>query len=356
MREFARLVITWQKESGRHNLPWQKTRDPYARWVSEIMLQQTQVSVVIPYYERFLQDYPDVHALARATEEDVLSHWAGLGYYSRARNMLACAKKVSETGGIFPKSVEELCRLPGIGRSTAGAILSSCWDIPAPIMDGNARRVFCRHFGILRDGSDSDLSRRLWALAEQELPQSDCSVYTQGIMDLGAEVCTRTKPMCEKCPLVKHCAAAIAGAPELFPGAKGASKKKEERTVRFLLLRSNDRIWLSLRTGAGVWRGLWSFPQYLECEQAFGEMLALGLAEEVSPWGRLRHEFTHYSLIMEIGKAVCLAENPSKWIPGRWYSREDLEQGALPAPVKRICLQELLQNQGDQPCLLSSSL
>ena len=346
MREFARLVISWQLESGRHGLPWQQTRDPYARWVAEIMLQQTRVSSVIPFYERFLQDYPDIHALARASDEDVLSHWAGLGYYSRARNLHACARAVSKSGGVFPNNAEDLCRLPGIGRSTAGAILSGCWDIPAPIMDGNARRVFCRYFGIRREGSETELEKRLWQKAEEELPASQCAVYAQGLMDLGSEVCMRTRPKCEKCPLARNCEGLRAGSPDSFPGKKPSSRKKKEQTVRFLLIRNTTGVWLSRRDGAEVWRGLWCLPRLSECERAFEDMLSSGVLEGGEAWGMMRHEFTHYTLHMDVRKATALASDLSKWIPGKWFSSAQLALGAVPTPVKRIGLQELGEELG----------
>ena len=180
----AEQLIKWQKQHGRHDLPWQKTRDPYRRWISEIMLQQTQVTTVIPYYLRFIEAFPDVRTLAAASKDDVLRHWAGLGYYARGRNLLACAKAVMASGGEFPKNREALEALPGIGRSTAAAILSSCWDMPEAILDGNAKRVFARYFGVKRGESETLYQKRLWEIAEETVPQKECGIYTQALMDL----------------------------------------------------------------------------------------------------------------------------------------------------------------------------
>lgn len=218
------------------------------------MLQQTQVTTVIPYYLRFIEAFPDVRTLAAASEDDVLRHWAGLGYYARGRNLLACAKAVMASGGEFPKNREALEALPGIGRSTAAAILSSCWDMPEAILDGNAKRVFARYFGVKRGESETLYQKRLWEIAEETVPQKECGIYTQALMDLGSMVCRRSRPDCGSCPLRDGCKGFASGDPSAFPGVK----KRAEKPVRsssFLVIRSESRLWVVRREMKGCGRG-----------------------------------------------------------------------------------------------------
>ncbi|EWM51298.1 A/G-specific adenine glycosylase [Bordetella holmesii 70147] len=224
--EFAALIADWQARHGRHRLPWQNTRDPYRIWLSEIMLQQTQVATVIPYFERFLGRFPDVAALAAASQEDVMPYWAGLGYYARARNLHRCAQDiVARWAGRFPPDAQTIATLPGIGRSTAAAIAAFAYGERSPIMDGNVKRVFTRHFGIEGDPSKRELEQRLWRLAEDlvsAVPGLDMTAYTQGLMDLGATLCTRGKPACDRCPVAASCIARRDGRQQELPTPRHA--------------------------------------------------------------------------------------------------------------------------------------
>ncbi|WP_080380031.1 A/G-specific adenine glycosylase, partial [Bordetella pertussis] len=248
--DFASRITAWQARHGRHDLPWQNTRDPYRIWLSEIMLQQTQVATVIPYYQRFLERFPDVAALAAARQEDVMPYWAGLGYYARARNLHRCAQEIMQRCvGRFPPRAEEIATLPGIGRSTAAAIAAFAYGERSPIMDGNVKRVFTRHFGIEGDPARRAVEQQLWALAAaqvQAAPDLDMPGYTQGLMDLGATLCTRGKPACERCPVAQSCIARRDGRQAELPTPK-ARKAIPERSTAMLVLHGPDGILLHLR-------------------------------------------------------------------------------------------------------------
>ncbi|WP_057110344.1 A/G-specific adenine glycosylase, partial [Bordetella pertussis] len=247
--DFASRITAWQARHGRHDLPWQNTRDPYRIWLSEIMLQQTQVATVIPYYQRFLERFPDVAALAAARQEDVMPYWAGLGYYARARNLHRCAQEIMQRCvGRFPPRAEEIATLPGIGRSTAAAIAAFAYGERSPIMDGNVKRVFTRHFGIEGDPARRAVEQQLWALAAaqvQAAPDLDMPGYTQGLMDLGATLCTRGKPACERCPVAQSCIARRDGRQAELPTPK-ARKAIPERSTAMLVLHGPDGILLHL--------------------------------------------------------------------------------------------------------------
>lgn len=262
---FAPTLIAWQRKHGRHDLPWQNTRDPYRIWLSEIMLQQTQVSTVVPYYVRFLERYPDVAALAAAPIDDVMALWAGLGYYSRARNLHRCAQAVVERhGGAFPASPEALAELPGIGRSTAAAIASFAFGARATILDGNVKRVLARVFGVEGFPGDKRIENEMWALAEALLPDAaeptDVTAYTQGLMDLGATLCVRGKPECGRCPFAGECVAQRSGRQRELPAAR-PKKAVPTRRTWMLVLRDGDAVLLQRRPPAGIWGGLWSLPE-----------------------------------------------------------------------------------------------
>ena len=230
--DFADRLVAWQKAAGRHDLPWQKTRDPYRIWLSEIMLQQTQVATVIPYFQRFLARFPTLQALAEASPDVVSAHWAGLGYYARARNLHRCARQiVAVHAGKFPESTAELTALPGIGRSTAAAIAVFAFGRRAAILDGNVKRILCRCFGIAGNPGQAAVDRELWALTERLLPEGDCEAYTQGLMDLGATVCTRSRPRCGDCPLGESCRARLEGRQSELPTARPRVKLPERRTT-----------------------------------------------------------------------------------------------------------------------------
>jgi A/G-specific adenine glycosylase len=259
---FAKPLIAWQREHGRHALPWQQTRDPYRVWLSEIMLQQTQVTTVLGYYARFLERFPDVQALAAASQDDVLALWSGLGYYSRARNLHACAKAVvAEHGGAFPRSSAVLQQLPGIGRSTAAAIGAFCFGERVAILDGNVKRVLTRFLGFDGDLAEARQERALWDEATRQLPEEGIESYTQGLMDLGATLCVTRSPSCLLCPVQAGCRALREGAPERYP-VKTRKLKRGRRSNAWLWLQWGERLWLLQRPGSGVWAGLWSLPEF----------------------------------------------------------------------------------------------
>ena len=314
---FAEKLIAWQRRHGRQNLPWQGTRDPYRLWLSEVMLQQTQVATVIPYYERFVSRFPDVQALARASEDDVLALWSGLGYYARGRNLHRAARRIAETG--FPRTARDIAELPGVGRSTAAAIAVFAYGERAAILDGNAKRVLARTFGIGREEA-------LWALAERVLPKREIERYTQALMDLGATVCTRVKPRCQGCPVARDCVARrddrVAELPA--PRKRRALPQKE---VQWLVLRRNGAVLLERRPSSGIWGGLWCFPE-------FAGRAPTG-ARRLAP---IEHGFTHFRLrirplLLKSGSEPHLNRALT---PISWMTFEEAERSALPAPVRTL--------------------
>lgn len=335
---FSGRVVRWQRTHGRNTLPWQNTRDPYRVWLSEIMLQQTQVAAVLGYYDRFLARFPDVQSLAAAPLDDVLALWSGLGYYSRARNLHRCAQEVVEHhGGSFPKTAEVLATLPGIGPSTAAAISSFCFGERAAILDGNVKRVLTR---VLAFGDDLSLGaneRRLWEHARALLPsrelQENMPRYTQGIMDLGATICLPRSPSCLLCPVQGDCAAARAGRPEDFPVKTRKLKRSAESLWLLQAQAGNGSVWLQKRPTPGVWAGLYCLP-------VFGSREAL---EEVLPKparSRLRdvepfvHVLTHKDLHLHPVQAVVAEE----WRggEGQWFGAGEWPGLGLPAPVRKL--------------------
>ena len=257
---FRSRLLRWYREKSRKNLPWRKTRDPYRIWISEAMLQQTQVSTVIPYYRRFLERFPSVETLARAPLTDVLDNWSGLGYYSRAKNLHACAQAITrDHGGRLPEEVDSLMKLPGIGRYTAGAIASIAFDRPAPILDGNVQRVLCRYFGIREDPRQAALQRELWRLAEQLVPRKDPGDFNQALMDLGATVCTPRQPECGRCPLSPACVARRKGWQDSIPPARRPAPRKK-LSYPCAVLRKNGLVLIARRPIATLLPGLWEFP------------------------------------------------------------------------------------------------
>ena len=333
-------VITWQRQHGRHGLPWQGTRDPYRVWLSEVMLQQTQVSTVLGYYVRFLARFPDVQVLAAAPLDDVLALWSGLGYYSRARYLHRCAQAVvAQYGGQFPASSAVLATLPGIGRSTAAAIAAFCFDERAAILDGNVKRVLTRALGFEGDLSSSAEEKRLWAEAEAVLPARDVDIYTQGLMDLGATVCNARQPACLLCPLAGLCVAHAAGTPERFP-VKTKRLKRGRRQHALLWLRQGQRLLLQRRPEKGVWAGLWSLPEFDSAQV---------LQERVASWPgqgawlpTIQHALTHFDWSLQPlvwtlpAKATLPAALGETVSQGRWVSEEEALAMGLPAPIRRL--------------------
>jgi len=343
VRGFALTVQRWQQEHGRHHLPWQGTRDPYRIWLAEIMLQQTQVGAVIGYYQRFLTRFPDLATLARATQDEVMPYWAGLGYYARARNLHRCAQIiVRDWGGAFPPDAQSIMRLPGIGRSTAAAIAAFAYGARSPILDGNVRRVFCRYFGIDGIVESPATQRFLWDTAERVLRAApkdlDMTAYTQGLMDLGATVCTRTAPACAICPLTTDCTARKTGMQAALPRPK-QKKPTPERDCVMLILRRDDCVLLQQRPAPGVWGGLWSLPQYDDKAAMARDWRTRG----VRTAGALRlaaflHVFTHFKLHIQ----PCLLDvrtvpsPPALQVAERWQSLNTVAEAALPAPVRKL--------------------
>jgi A/G-specific adenine glycosylase len=334
--EFAEQLVRWQRSHGRQDLPWQRTRDPYRVWLSEIMLQQTQVSVVTGYYARFLERFADVQALAAAPLDDVLALWAGLGYYARARNLHACARAVVEHhGGTFPRSAALLAELPGIGRSTAAAIAAFCFEERAPILDGNVKRVLARHFCVDGFAGQAAVERKLWTLAADLLPQSAAMpTYTQALMDLGATLCTTSKPRCDACPVRASCAALAAERVHELPSPRPA-RKVPVRQAYWLLAMADDAVLLRQRAAEGLWGGLWAPPTFDSRDSLTAAAAALGGTPRWLP--ARRHGFTHYTL--DYTPALLARPAPPSGLrePGEdWMPLSSLHTLALPAPVKRL--------------------
>jgi A/G-specific adenine glycosylase len=319
---FALTVLAWFDQHGRKHLPWQQDINAYRVWVSEIMLQQTQVATVIPYFERFMARFPTVADLAAAPIDEVLHLWTGLGYYARARNLhKAAGQVVAEFGGQFPSSVAALSSLSGIGRSTAGAISAIAFGQRAAILDGNVKRVLARYHGVPGWPGQTAVANQLWALAEAATPNQRCADYTQAMMDLGATLCTRSKPDCARCPLLGGCVAHGSGQIAELPGKK-PRKALPEKAVQFLMLRNHQgEVLLEQRPAAGIWGGLWSFPEIaLEisasdyAEHHYGDVAA------VSPLGAWRHTFSHYHLhinpvLVQLSTEVPrIADRQARWI------------------------------------------
>lgn len=351
-------IVRWQREHGRHDLPWQGTRDPYRIWVSEIMLQQTQVAAVIGYYERFITRFPDLATLAAADVDEVMRLWSGLGYYSRARNLHACARRlVTEHGGKFPASGQALSALPGIGRSTGAAIAVFAYGVREPILDGNVRRVLCRFFAVPGYPGHGPVERRLWEIAERELGTTALEDYTQGLMDLGATLCTRSRPACLRCPIARRCAARAEGRTAELPAPR-PRRAIPVRAATMLVLRRGDDVLLERRPPTGIWGGLWSLPQCdadPAAEPAGNAGLALPLdlaarghdeiARELLP--RFEHVFTHFRLrvqpvLVSVAARTRAAAGAGQGerardAPGEiWMPLADLDAAGLPAPVKSL--------------------
>lgn len=337
MHNFANSVITWQKRYGRHDLPWQtklnQTPDPYAIWVSEIMLQQTQVAAVMGYYAKFMRRFPSIKQLANATQDEVLQHWSGLGYYSRARNLHSAAQKIMDDfNGKFPQSFEDILSLPGIGHSTAAAISTFAFNQPMPILDGNVKRVFARHFNIAGWPSLPKVQQTMWQIAIRENPQEDAIAYTQGLMDLGATLCTRSKPKCPVCPVNTSCAALANHDVSQLPTPK-PRKAIPERNIYFLVYQNSNDILLERRANRGIWGGLWSFPE--------AETLPKNGQENMQLLPQFSHTFTHFKLHIQ---PVLIQSAAQAIMPNSlWIGLEEAMEAAIPTPVRKILIS--LNNQ-----------
>ena len=338
----ARL-LAWYREHGRRDLPWQDPATPYPVWISEIMLQQTQVQAVIPYFEEFMARFPDVHALAAAEVDEVLHIWSGLGYYARARNLHRAANVVvSEHGGEVPRSLEALMALPGIGRSTAAAILALSFGDRHAILDGNVKRVLCRYHAIEGWPGASGVARRLWSIAEAHTPDDDLAAYTQAFMDLGATVCTRNQPHCDGCPLNGDCLALAEGREMELPQPKPRKTTPLRHTVFVIVRDPRGRVLLERRPPAGIWGGLWSFP---ECEPGtdIGTWCSEHLGLAVKPARELqalRHTFSHFRLDIQPALVNIDAHGAARAVKDdadmQWYDSGGTERLGLAAPVTRL--------------------
>lgn len=333
---FTEQLIAWQKVAGRHDLPWQNTRDPYRIWLSEIMLQQTQVGTVIPYYLRFLDSFPTVRALAAAPIESVIEHWAGLGYYARARNLHKCAQQVATRhGGQFPDSADVLAELPGIGRSTAAAIAAFAFGRRAAILDGNVKRVLCRQFGIEGFPGQATIHRQLWELADSLLPEGDIEPYTQGLMDLGATLCTRSRPRCDACPVAAGCVARRDNRQGELPASKPRAAVPE-RTATFVLLSDGERFLLERRPPTGLWGGLLVPPEGEP--NAVAGRLGLQLLD-CRPLPAFKHSFTHFRLTLKPVLCRIAPQHMTTETGLEWVAMEQAADAGVPAPIKKLIRQ-----------------
>ncbi|MDP1657922.1 MAG: A/G-specific adenine glycosylase, partial [Methylotenera sp.] len=328
------------------NLPWQNTTDPYAIWVSEIMLQQTQVSAVIGYYSKFMVRFPTIAALASATQDDVLQHWSGLGYYSRARNLHNAAQTIiNEHGGLFPQDFDTIQTLSGIGRSTAAAIASFAFNQVQTILDGNVKRVLARHFLVEGWPSAPKVEKELWELAEKLLPMQNMVTYTQGLMDLGATICTRSKPKCTSCPLSNTCEAYKHQRADELPTPKPRKVIPEKNITMLIFLRGNE-VMLEKRPSTGIWGGLWSFPEVETNHQV--ESFVLNRFSIIAKAGNtlpmLSHSFTHFKLHIQPQTLQVIKLGAKVGESGQmWIAVEDAIDAAIPTPVRKIL--KLLQNK-----------
>ncbi len=342
--DFAARLLAWYDRHGRHDLPWQHPRTSYRVWIAEVMLQQTQVATVLPYYARFMAAFPDLAALAGADLDAVLAHWSGLGYYSRARNLHAAARRcMVEHAGELPRDVDALSSLPGIGRSTAAAILAQAHDQQLAILDGNVRRVLARMLAIDDWPGAPAVERRLWQVAEAALPQARLADYTQAIMDFGATLCRRARPDCAACPLREDCRAFAEARVAELPKPRPRRALPRRRCVLLALVDADGRLLLQRRPPSGIWGGLWCLPQFDDDDdaRAFAAHQACDIRAISAPAPSIDHAFTHFQL--RIDSLRLRAGEPRGAIADaddlRWTSRAELATLGLPAPVRRLLSQ-----------------
>jgi len=340
---FAARLLRWFDTSGRHDLPWQHPRTPYRVWLSEIMLQQTQVQTAIPYFERFVHELPTLPDLAAADLDRVVTLWAGLGYYARARNLHAAARLcVVRHDGQLPDDFDALSALPGIGRSTAGAILAQAHGLRFAILDGNVKRTLCRHHGIAGWPGSTAVEKILWELAERHLPDSRLADYSQAIMDFGATLCTRSDPSCVLCPLQDSCVALREGRIEQLPESRPGKPLPERRTMMLVLRDDAARVLLARRPPTGVWSGMWSLPEVADHDEA-REFVAHNTTADFdanTPLPLIEHTFSHYRLHIapllwtNTAGATRVGDNDAQ----RWHALDALDEVGLPAPVRKLLL------------------
>lgn len=342
MSVIATKLIDWHKQHGRHDLPWQASRDPYAVWLSEIMLQQTQVTTVIPYYVRFMREFPTIHDLGHASLDAVLALWSGLGYYSRARNLhLAARQIIQEYHGQFPEHRELIQQLPGVGRSTAAAIAVFAFGKYEAILDGNVKRIFARYFGISGYPGESKTLKLLWLKAEASLPvnhlDGKIETYTQALMDLGATVCTRHNPLCQVCPLQLHCKAWLDKCVQQLPAAKPRKPLPQKETI-FLLLMQQQKLLLGKRPAKGIWGGLWCPPEIglnIDSENYCQQHLGFQIKTQVK-LTPIDHQFTHFKLRIYPWLLHVLPESVAPLAQYIWIKPSDALKQGIPAPVRKL--------------------
>jgi A/G-specific adenine glycosylase len=338
---FSSHILAWYTQHGRKHLPWQQKPNAYRIWVSEIMLQQTQVVTVIPYFNKFMERFPSLKALADATEDEVLQYWAGLGYYARGRNLLKAAKLLRDKGYTdLPNDRELLNELPGIGRSTAAAIVAAAYGTRAAILDGNVKRVLTRFFAIPGWPDQKQVSEQLWNLSDQLTPAQNVREYNQAMMDLGATLCVRTKPQCGICPLQSRCAGLAEGEPTVYPHKKPTKQNPLRRRIFLIVENAKQEILLERRPPTGIWGGLWSFPEFEEKEHALDwleQQLAIAKFTQ-QEWPILRHQFSHFTLeivplhiVVKSHKPVMMSNAARQW----QCAKESLNLG-LATPIKRL--------------------
>lgn len=336
---FADRVLAWFEDHGRKHLPWQQNVTPYKVWVSEIMLQQTQVTTVIPYFNRFMHSFPTVEFLSAASLDEVLAHWTGLGYYARARNLHKAAQQVcNEYRGVFPTTVEQLESLPGIGRSTAGAIISLSLNQRATILDGNVKRVLARHRAVEGWPGATKIHNTLWDIADKFTPTDNCKAYNQAMMDLGATICTRSSPSCLICPVSADCIAGKGNTWQNYPGKKPKTNKPIRKTTFAIMQNAQDEVYLMRRPEQGIWGGLWCFPELHSADQTLAAE-----ADSTEALTTFRHTFSHFHL--DIEPIVFTMSKPLTEIReggGVWVSIDDAMTKGLAAPVVNL-LQQLKQ-------------
>lgn len=344
-KSFSKALLNWFEKHGRHDLPWQHPREPYRVWLSEIMLQQTQVQTVIPYFERFIAEFKDIEALANASQDEVLHLWTGLGYYARARNLHKAAQTIVEQHqGIFPENYEEIIDLPGIGPSTAAAILAQAFEKPHAILDGNVKRVLTRYHAISGWPGEKKIEKQLWEISKLHTPDHSAADYTQAIMDLGATVCSRSQPNCSACPLSNNCLAFEQGNQTDYPTSKKRSALPVKQTTMLLLQNTQGEFLLQKRPAQGIWGNLWSLPEVDESIIIEPELFGLKVKSQKSI-PAFRHTFSHFHL--DIKPLLCEVSTYKNTVMESqnhvWYKGDPADKRGLPGPVKKL-LESLLEN------------
>lgn len=337
MTSFAARVLRWYDAHGRRDLPWQRDINAYRVWVSEIMLQQTQVQTVIPYYERFMRAFPDLMSLANADIDTVLQHWSGLGYYARGRNLHRAAEIIRDQhGGEFPDGFDAVAALPGIGRSTAGAILAIAAQQRHAILDGNVKRVLARHAAIDGWPGKTEVANALWSLALERTPEHRVADYTQAIMDLGATLCTRSRPACGACPVADDCEARLRDTVGHYPGRKAKRTKPLRQTIMVMAV-SDDSVYLERRPPAGIWGGLWSLPEVDSVDEWCARILQTAPAA-TEQYAILRHSFSHYDLDIQpvVVRVAPLSRTVADSPDATWHALDEEPPGGIAAPVQQL--------------------